>query len=77
MLEEAREFMKELDMPTKKQFSKCINRIKEGYKGEWFKKMEGSDGIWEFRVIHNKSTFRLFAFWDSNADSETLVICTH
>jgi len=77
MLETARDFMRDLDDPIKKQFSKYINRVREGYQGEWFKKMEGSDGIWEFRVIHQKNAYRLFAFWDSSSDTETLIVCTH
>ena len=50
MLETARDFMRELDDPVKKQFSKYINRIRTGYQGEYFKKLEGSDGLWEFKA---------------------------
>ena len=36
MSEEAAEFMRELESPVKKQFSKYINRVREGYRGDWF-----------------------------------------
>lgn len=42
---------------------------------ELFKKLENSDGIWEFRTLYQKLAYRLFAFWDT--DGETLVIATH
>ena len=32
--------------------------------------------IWEFRTIHNKTYYRLFAFWDKSP-TQTLVIVTH
>lgn len=39
-----------------------------------FKKLENSN-IWEFRTLHNRNVYRLFAFWDT--DEETLIIATH
>ena len=42
---------------------------------ELFKKLEDSDGIWEFRTLYQKTAYRLFAFWDT--EQETLVIATH
>jgi phage-related protein len=39
-----------------------------------FKKLENSN-IWEFRTLHNRNAYRLFAFWDT--DEETLIIATH
>ena len=32
--------------------------------GEWFRKMTGTDDIWEFRTLYNNQYIRLFAFWD-------------
>lgn len=42
---------------------------------ELFKKLENSDGIWEFRTKYNGIAYRLFSFWDT--EIETLVIATH
>lgn len=36
--------------------------------------MENSD-IWEFRTKYNGLNYRLFAFWDTEA--ETLIVATH
>ena len=42
---------------------------------ELFKKLENSDGIWEFRTLSQKIAYRLFAFWDT--ESDTLIVATH
>lgn len=50
-------------------------RVRQGEKdAELFKKLEGSN-IWEFRTLFNRIAYRLFAFWDTEA--ETLVVVTH
>ncbi len=41
---------------------------------ELFKKLEGSE-IWELRTLFDGICYRLFAFWDTEA--ETLVVATH
>lgn len=41
---------------------------------KYSKKLENTD-IWEFRTLYNRIVYRLFAFWDS--DAETFVIATH
>lgn len=33
--------------------------------------------IWEFRTLYNNKAYRLFAFWDTTDEKETLVIATH
>lgn len=42
---------------------------------EVFKKLE--DDIWEFRTLYQQQAIRLFAFWDKDDKSNTLVISTH
>ena len=42
---------------------------------ELFKKL--TDEVWEFRTLHNKTYYRLFAFWDKTDKSDTVVISTH
>ena len=39
-----------------------------------FKKLGNTD-IWEFRTLYDGMAYRLFAFWDT--DAETLVVATH
>ena len=40
-----------------------------------FKKL--TDEIWEFRTLHKKLHYRLFAFWKKKDKTKTLVIATH
>lgn len=72
---EADNFLRSLPAKAAEKIRYNIRRIQ---KGEWntelFKKMEGTE-IWEFRTLYNKTAYRLFAFWDTEAD--TLVIATH
>ncbi len=42
---------------------------------ELFKKL--NDNVWEFRTLHNRTYYRLFAFWDKTKKTETVVISTH
>ena len=42
---------------------------------ELFKKLQ--DEIWEFRTLHQKTYYRLFAFWDKENEEQTLVVATH
>lgn len=42
---------------------------------EIFKKLD--EDIWEFRTLYQQQAIRLFAFWDKEDKSETLVISTH
>jgi phage-related protein len=42
---------------------------------ELFKKL--NNNVWEFRTLHNKTKYRLFAFWDKTDKTETVVISTH
>ena len=45
--------------------------------GDWFKKMSGTNDIYEFSVDNKGKFYRLFSFWDSRHDKQTLVVCTH
>jgi phage-related protein len=40
-----------------------------------FKKL--TEEIWEFRTLHKKLHYRLFAFWNKKDKRKTLVIATH
>jgi phage-related protein len=54
-----------------------IRKTKERLIGEWFSKMKGSDGIFEFRFDENGKFYRLFAFWDNEGETETLIVGIH
>lgn len=68
------EFLNSLENKVKEKIMFNINKSKYVVDTELFKKLKGSD-IWEFRTKHNGSIYRVFAFWDTEAD--TLVITTH
>ena len=72
-LDEAFEFLKGLD---RKHYEKILYNIRKAqteHDPELFKKLNSD--IWEFRTKYNGSIYRVFAFWDTEAD--TLVITTH
>ena len=83
-LTEAREFLLEIDEKSRDKIIFNIDKSKIKNDNELFKKLKGE--IWEFRTLHNKTHFRIFAFWDKTekidpSDSEqakqTLVLATH
>ncbi len=39
--------------------------------------MKGSEGIFEFRFDENGKFYRLFAFWKTEGEIETLIACNH
>ncbi len=43
----------------------------------WFKKLKGTNGIYEFRIDESNKFYRLFAFWDKEGKTETLIVGTH
>ena len=76
-LKDAEEFLDELDEKSKKKILTDIRKTQAGLLGDWFRKMPGTDDIWEFRTLFNKTQYRVFAFWDTRKKDETLIICTH
>lgn len=68
------EFLNSLENKVKEKIMFNINKSKYVVDTELFKKLKGSD-IWEFRTKYNGYIYRVFAFWDTEAD--TLVITTH
>ena len=75
LMEEAKAFLRTLSIQVVRKIFYNIDRVAGGEKNvELFKKLEGTE-IWEFRTLYNKTSYRLFAFWDT--ETETLVIATH
>ena len=72
---EARDFLHSLPRDAIKKITYNMRKVQYGIiDNDIFKKLENSN-IWEFRTLHNRNAYRLFAFWDT--DEETLVIATH
>jgi len=73
----AEEFVDELDAKSKKKLFWAIRKTKERIIGQWFTKFKKSDGIYEYRFDESNKFYRLFAFWDSDDENETLIVGTH
>ena len=74
-MREAADFLRTLPTKVRDKITYNIHRVQMGeLDAELFKKLEGTE-IWEFRTLYNGIAYRLFAFWDTRAN--TLVIATH
>ena len=74
-LQEAVDFLKEVDTDAKKKILYNVKKVRMGVKDkEIFKKLEGSN-IWEFRTLHSGNCYRLLSFWDTRTD--TLIVATN
>ncbi len=72
----AQSFLESLPYDAKEKIAYNIRRVLAGEKNnDLFKKLENSDGIWEFRTLYQKIAYRLFAFWDTELN--TLIVATH
>ena len=76
-LKQAEEFVNSIEDKPKKKLFHAIRKTKERLFGQWFTKLRSSDGIFEFRVDDNGKFYRLFAFWDTEENEESLVVATH
>ena len=52
-----------------------IRKAQTEHDPELFKKLNNE--IWEFRTLYQGLQYRLLAFWDKTATTETLVVSTH
>lgn len=74
-LEDAFEFLKQLERKHYEKVLYNIRRAQNETNSDLFKKL--SNDIWEFRTLYQGLQYRLLAFWDRTATSETVVIATH
>lgn len=74
-LEEAAEFIGSLDEKARDKVIYNIHKARFSNDNNLFKKLNSE--IWEFRTLFNRTHYRLFAFWDKTAKTETVVIATH
>lgn len=75
LLEEANEFLNGLNEKAREKIIYNIRKSQVVNDNELFKKL--NENVWEFRTLHNKTKYRLFAFWDKTDKTETVVISTH
>lgn len=74
-LEEAEEFISQLDPKTIKKILYNIDLAEQTKDPKLFKKLQND--IWEFRTKFGGLQIRLLAFWDKSENKETLVLATH
>ncbi len=74
-MEEANEFIAELDSKTIKKIFYNIDLAEQTNDPRLFKKLQND--IWELRTKYAGLQIRLLAFWDKTDNKETLVIATH
>ena len=75
--EEAERFLTQESTAVRQKFDTAIQKTVAGFKGNWFKKLADTDGIFEFRVEVATNIYRLLAFWDTRDVKHTLIVCTH
>ena len=75
LLPDAIEFLNKLDDKAREKIYYNIKKSQFTVDNELFKKL--TEFIWEFRTLYNSKAYRLFAFWDKNAEQEVLVVATH
>jgi phage-related protein len=79
LLEEAKAFIKAMPKSAQKKLVKAMDYVRMGtIKKDYFKKMTGTDDIWEFRVADSDKWYRILAFFTRSKDGKiTVVIATH
>lgn len=74
-LPEAVEFLNNLEEKDREKIYYNIKKSQFVNDNELFKKL--NNFIWEFRTLYNNKAYRLFSFWDTTGEEETLVIAIH
>ncbi len=76
-LNQAELFVDKMDDKARVKLFKAVRKVQLRIFGNWFSKMAGSEGIFEFRIDEKGIFYRLFAFWDTDDKNITLVVATH
>ena len=74
-LEDAFNFLDGLDRKHNEKILYNMRKARLEVNPELFKKLTGE--IWEFRTLYQGAHYRLLAFWDKTAQTNTLVVATH
>lgn len=79
ILDEARAFIKAMPKSAQKKLVKVLDYVRLGsIKKDYFKKLKGSDDIWEFRVADSDKWYRMLAFFIKTKDGTvTVIVATH
>ena len=75
-MDEVLEFLDTLDDAPRDKIVYNVHKVAGGViDKDLFKKLDGSDGFWEFRTKYNGMEYRLLAFWDEQ--EKRMVVATH
>jgi len=74
-LEEADKFVATLDAKVQQKIFYNVHIAEQTNDPELFKKL--NNDIWEFRILFNKMTIRILAFWDKTEKRQALVFATN
>lgn len=75
LLEEVNIFLNGINEKAREKIIYNMRKAQVFNDNELLKKL--NNNVWEFRTLHNKTKYRLFAFWDKTDKMETVVISTH
>jgi len=76
-LPQAEEFLDNVEENVRKKFFHAFRKTQQRIFGNWFKKLVGTNELFEFRVDNNGKYYRLFAFWDTRESNQTLIVASH
>ncbi len=74
---EAQAFYNKLGLKEQRKIDFVIDKIELNFFGNWFKKLIGSNGIWELVIDYRGIFYRLFSFFDTEEPNDPLIIVTH
>jgi phage-related protein len=74
---EAQAFYDNLKEKEKRKMDFIIEKVELNLFGNWFKKLKGSNEIWEFVVNYSGLFYRFLAFFDTSDFENPLIIATH
>ena len=75
-LQEAKDFIKSLPVAARKKIYYNADKVAGGFSSiDLFKKLDGSNDLWEFRTLYDGIQYRLLAFWDET--TKRMVVATH
>jgi|JI10StandDraft_1071094.scaffolds.fasta_scaffold894172_1 phage-related protein len=77
LLKEAEDYFLELSDKIQAKFLRSFDKTESRLKGPWFEKLNSKEGIFEFRERDQDKFYRIFAFWDNESETKTLILCTH
>ena len=75
--QEAQEFYDSLREKEQRKIDFVVDKVEMNFFGDWFKKLTGSQGIWEFVIDFRGVFYRLLAFFDTTEPNDPLIVVTH